>query len=93
MITEPLGSRREVLVKPNHNSQTYAEVLAHIAENMYPDQDQITLNEDNLSAHRMAPHMKYSPPNAPGKLPGSFRWSERPPMAPGSISRSVNSAS
>jgi len=54
MITEPLGARREVLIKPNHNSQTYAQVLAHIAEEMYPDQDQITLIEDNLSAHRMA---------------------------------------
>lgn len=54
MITEPLGTRREVLVKENHNSQTYAEVLAHIAENMYPDQTKITLIEDNHSAHRMA---------------------------------------
>lgn len=54
MITEPLGGRREVLVKPNHNSQTYAHVLAHIAEQMYPEQQTITLIEDNLSAHRMA---------------------------------------
>lgn len=54
MITEPLGCKREVLVKPNHNSQTYAEVLAYIAEEMYPERSQITLIEDNLSAHRMA---------------------------------------
>ncbi len=62
MITEPLGGRREVLIKDNHNSQTYAQVLAHIAENMYPQQQTITLIEDNLSAHKMAALYEVFPP-------------------------------
>lgn len=73
MITEPLGARREVLVKPNHNSQTYAEVLAHIAENMYPDQHRITLIEDNLSAHRMAALYEVFAPERARKIARKFQ--------------------
>jgi len=72
MITEPLGARREVLLKPNHHSQTYAEVLAHIAENIYPDQDQITLIEDNLSAHRMAALYEVFSPERARKIARKF---------------------
>lgn len=54
MVVEALGGRREVLVKENHASKTYAEVVAHIVENMYPDAKKITLVEDNLSAHKLA---------------------------------------
>lgn len=54
MIVEALGGRREVLVKDNHTSQTYAQVVAHIVEDIYPDAKRITLVEDNLSAHKLA---------------------------------------
>lgn len=54
MIVEALSGRREVLVKEDHTSQTYATVVAHIVENMYPDAKKITLVEDNLSAHKLA---------------------------------------
>lgn len=54
MIVEALGAHREVLIKENHTSQTYAEVVAHIVEDMYPDAKKITLMEDNLSAHKLA---------------------------------------
>lgn len=54
MIVEALGGRREVLVKEDHTSQTYAKVVAHIVEDMYPDAKKITLVEDNLSAHKLA---------------------------------------
>lgn len=54
MITEPLGGRREVLIKENHNRISYAETLAHIAEKMYPHSEKITLIEDNLRAHKFS---------------------------------------
>lgn len=54
MIVEALAGRREVHVEDNHNSQTYAKIVAHIAEQMYPAAERITLVEDNLSAHKLA---------------------------------------
>ncbi|MGB0932178.1 MAG: IS630 family transposase [Chitinophagales bacterium] len=54
MVVEPKGAKREVLVKDNHNSKTYAEVIKHIAENMYPNAQKITIVEDNLSAHKLS---------------------------------------
>lgn len=54
MIVEALGGKREVLVKEDHKSTTYAKVVAHIVEDMYPDAKKITLVEDNLSAHKLA---------------------------------------
>lgn len=54
MIVEALGGRREVLIKDDHTSQTYAMVVAHIVEDMYPNAKKITLVEDNLSAHKLA---------------------------------------
>ncbi len=44
----------EVLVEDNHKSHTYAKVLAHLAEQIYPTAKCITLIEDNLSAHKLA---------------------------------------
>lgn len=54
MIAQPLGGRREVLIKDDHTSQTYAKVITHIVEDMYPLAEKITLVEDNLSAHKLA---------------------------------------
>jgi hypothetical protein len=54
MIVEALGGKREVLVKEDHKSTTYAKVVAHIVEDMYPDAKKVTLVEDNLSAHKLA---------------------------------------
>lgn len=54
MICEALGGIRKVLVEDNHTAKTYARVLAHIAEEMYPNAEKITLIEDNLSAHKLA---------------------------------------
>ena len=73
MITEPLAGRREVLIKPNHNSQTYAQVIAHIAEQMYPQQQQITLIEDNHSAHRMAALYEIFPPERARSIVEKFQ--------------------
>ena len=54
MIAEPKAGKRQVLVKPDHKSVRWAEVIAYIAEQMHPQASHITIVEDNLSAHRPA---------------------------------------
>jgi hypothetical protein len=54
MVVEALAGRREVFVEENHKGETYAKIVAHIVEQMYPDAKKITLVEDNLSAHKLA---------------------------------------
>lgn len=53
MITEPLGGKREVLVKENHTGVTWAFIIAHIVENRYPEAKKVTLIMDNLSSHKI----------------------------------------
>ncbi len=62
MIVEPLGGYREVLIEDNHKSHTYAKVVAHIAETIYPSAKLITLIEDNLSGHKLAALYQVFPP-------------------------------
>jgi hypothetical protein len=62
MIVEPLAGRRQVRVEDNHNRFTYAQVVAHIAEKMYPKAEKITLVEDNLSAHKLSALYEIFPP-------------------------------
>ena len=54
MIAEPKAGKRFVQVRDTHDSHQWAKVVAHIAERLYPDAVQITLVEDNLTAHRKA---------------------------------------
>lgn len=54
MVVEPLAGRREVLVKDQHTRLDWAEVVAHVVEEMYPTAKQLTLIQDNLSAHKMS---------------------------------------
>lgn len=53
MITEPLGARREVLVKDNHTGLTWALIMAYIVETMYPAAKMVTIVMDNLSSHKI----------------------------------------
>lgn len=53
MLVEPLGGRRELVLKPNHTSRSYAEVLVYLLEQMYPNCERLTLIQDNLSAHKV----------------------------------------
>jgi len=43
MITEPLGGRREVLVKEDHTGITWAIIIAYIVETMCADAKLVTL--------------------------------------------------
>ena len=54
MVVEALAGRREVFVEENHKGETYAKIVAHIVEQMYPNAKKVTLIEDNLSAHKLA---------------------------------------
>jgi len=53
MITEPLGGRREVLVREDHTGITWALIMAYIVETMYPHAKMITIVMDNLSSHKV----------------------------------------
>lgn len=53
MITEPLGQSREVLVREDHTGITWALIIAHIVEVMYPNAKIVTLIMDNLSSHKI----------------------------------------
>ena len=54
MISEPKAGRRFVQVADSHDSQQWAQIVAKIAERLYPDAERITLVQDNLTAHRKA---------------------------------------
>lgn len=54
MVVEPLGAKRKVFIKDNHNSHQWAQVVACIVEEMYPRAKKISLVQDNLTAHRKA---------------------------------------
>lgn len=62
MVVEPLGGRREVLVKDQHTRLEWAEVVAHVVEEMYPSAQKITLIQDNLSAHKRSARYELFPP-------------------------------
>lgn len=52
MVAEPLGGQREVLVKDQHTRLDWAEVVAHVVEEMSPTAKKVTLVQDNLSAQK-----------------------------------------
>lgn len=62
VVCEPLAGKRELFVTENHGSKQWAKIVAHMAENMYPDAAQITLIQDNLSAHKTAALYDILPP-------------------------------
>ena len=62
MIVEPLSGYRKVLVENDHQATTYAKVVAHLVEELYPQAQKITVVEDNLSAHKLAALYEIFPP-------------------------------
>lgn len=65
MVVEPLAGRREVLVKDQHTRLDWADVIAHVAEEMYPMAPKLTIIEDNLSAHKKsALYERFAPERA-----------------------------
>jgi len=62
MVVEPLGGRREVFIRDQHTRLDWAEVVAHIVEEMYSTAEKITLIQDNLSAHKKSALYELFPP-------------------------------
>jgi DDE superfamily endonuclease len=62
MVTEPLSGFREVHIEQNHNRLTYAKIIQHIAQEVYPGANKITIVEDNLSAHKLSALYEILPP-------------------------------
>ena len=62
MVVEALRGWREVFVRDDHKATTYARIILHIAEELYPNAKKITLVEDNLSAHKLAALYELLPP-------------------------------
>lgn len=52
MISEPLAGQRFVSVEDSHNRLIWAKLVADMVENQYAEATQITLVQDNLSAHK-----------------------------------------
>ena len=62
MMVEPLAVKRKVWVEDNHKSVTYAKIIAQIVEELYPRAEQITIVEDNLTAHKLSALYEVFPP-------------------------------
>lgn len=65
MVVEPLGGRREVHVKDQHTRLDWADIIAHVVEEMYPNAQKLTVVQDNLSAHKKsALYERFAPERA-----------------------------
>lgn len=74
MIVEPLGGKREVLIKDSHDRFNWAHAITHISEKMYPQAEQITLIQDNLSAHKQSALYEIHPPEKARQILKRFRF-------------------
>jgi hypothetical protein len=62
MLCEPLGGYREVRITERQDRRTWARVVAHLVEEVYPNAEQITLVQDSLSAHTAKALYEVYPP-------------------------------
>lgn len=63
MLTEPLAGWREVQVAATQDRFSWAQRVAYLVEERYPDADCVTLVQDNLSAHTPAALYECYPPD------------------------------
>jgi len=52
LVCEPLVGQRYVTIRDNHDRLDWATVVADTVENKYAEAQQVTLVQDNLSAHK-----------------------------------------
>lgn len=52
LVFEPLAGKRYCFVEENHNRFTWVKIVSHLLDTTYKNCQQITLVEDNLSAHK-----------------------------------------
>lgn len=68
VVCEPLAGFREFFVTPNHTAKQWAEVVAYLVEDLYPNAQKITLVQDNLPAHKLASLYEVYPPERARKI-------------------------
>ena len=54
MISEPLAGWRHVMVTERRTAKDFAEVLRWLADDVYPEAEQIVLVMDDLNTHKLA---------------------------------------
>jgi hypothetical protein len=75
---EPLAGRRGVTVSDRHTGRDFAEALRHLADDVYPQVEQIVLVCDNLSTHTPASLYERFAPEEAWRLSQRFEWHYTP---------------
>jgi hypothetical protein len=68
MAFEPLRGWRRAWVRPQRRRVEFAELVAHLAEDVYPDAERIRLVCDNLNTHSAAAFYARYPPERARRL-------------------------
>ena len=78
MLSEPLAGWRHVMVTDRRTAKDFAEVLRWLAEDIYPEAEQIVLVMDNLNTHRLASLYEAFPPEQARRLAERFEVHHTP---------------
>ncbi len=65
---EPLGGKHHVSVREHRTATDWAEEIRYLVEEMYPDDEKITLVMDNLNTHKPASLYKAFPPEVARRI-------------------------
>lgn len=78
MIFEPLAGQRDVAVTERRTKKDYAQCLRKIADEMYPEAEQIVLVQDNLNTHSPASLYEAFAPGEAKRLADRFQFHYTP---------------
>jgi hypothetical protein len=78
MISEPLAGWRHVMVTERRTAKDFAEVLRWLAEDVYPEAEQIVLVMDNLNTHKLASLYEALPPEQARRIAERFEVHHTP---------------
>jgi hypothetical protein len=78
MLSEPLAGWRHVMVTDRRTAKDFAEVLRWLAEDVYPEVEQIVLVMDNLNTHKLASLYAAFPPEQARRLAERFEVHHTP---------------
>jgi len=78
MISEPLAGQRDVEVTDRRTKKDYAQCLRKIADEMYPQAEEIVLVQDNLNTHSPASLYEAFEPAEAKRLADRFEFHYTP---------------
>jgi hypothetical protein len=78
MISEPLAGWRHVMVTDRRTAVDFAEVLRWLAEDAYPEAEQVVLVMDNLNTHKLASLYEAFPPDQARRIAERFEVHHTP---------------